>query len=81
MAEASNEKISRQPMPEQEADIRRRNFKEVPFGYTEEAALKEASRCIQCKKPSCVLGCPVSVDIPGFIKLLKEEKFTEFSAQ
>ena len=71
------EKISRQPMPEQEAEVRRRNFKEVPFGYTEEMAVTEASRCIQCKKPSCVEGCPVSVDIPGFINLLREKKFTE----
>ncbi|MGD9161691.1 MAG: NADPH-dependent glutamate synthase [Desulfobacteraceae bacterium] len=71
------EKISRQPMPEQEAEVRRRNFKEVPLGYTEEMALAEASRCIQCKKPSCVQGCPVSVDIPGFIKLIQENKFTE----
>ncbi len=71
------EKISRQSMPEQEAEVRRRNFKEVPFGYTEEMALAEASRCIQCKKPSCVQGCPVSVDIPGFIKLIQEKKFTE----
>jgi len=77
MAEEQKEKTHRQPMPEQEAEIRRRNFKEVPMGYSEEAAVLEASRCIQCKKPSCVQGCPVSVDIPGFIALLKEKKFTE----
>ena len=76
-AKAKKEKIPRQPMPEQEAEVRRRNFEEVPFGYTEEAAVKEASRCIQCKKPSCVQGCPVSVNIPEFIQLLKEKKFTE----
>lgn len=76
-AKAKKEKIPRQPMLEQEAEIRRRNFKEVPLGYTEEMALKEAERCIQCKKPSCVNGCPVSVDIPGFINLVKEKKFTE----
>lgn len=64
-------------MPEQEAEIRRRNFKEVPFGYTRELALKEASRCLQCKNPSCVEGCPVSVDIPGFIKLITEGEFTK----
>jgi glutamate synthase (NADPH/NADH) small chain len=57
----------RQPMPEQEADVRRRNFKEVPVGYTPEMAVAEAQRCLQCKKPGCVEGCPVSVDIPGFI--------------
>ena len=72
-----SEKIPRQAMPEQEAEIRRRNFKEVPNGYTEEMAIAEASRCIQCKKPSCMTGCPVSVDIPGFINLIKEKKFTE----
>lgn len=77
MAEAKKEKTPRQPMPEQEAEIRRRNFKEVPIGYSEETAVLEASRCIQCKKPSCVQGCPVSVDIPGFIGLIKEKKFTE----
>ncbi|MBN1849215.1 MAG: NADPH-dependent glutamate synthase [Deltaproteobacteria bacterium] len=71
------EKMPRQPMPEQEAEIRRRNFKEVPFGYTRELALKEASRCLQCKNPSCVEGCPVSVDIPGFIKLITEGEFTK----
>ena len=46
------EKIPRQPMPEQEPDVRRRNFNEVPFGYSKELAMKEAERCLQCKKPS-----------------------------
>jgi glutamate synthase (NADPH/NADH) small chain len=72
-----SEKIPRQVMPEQEPDVRKRNFEEVPLGFTEEMALKEAQRCLQCKKPSCVEGCPVSVDIPGFIKLIREGKFTE----
>ncbi len=76
-AKEKKEKIPRQPMPEQEAEVRRRNFEEVPVGYSEETAVMEASRCIQCKKPSCVNGCPVSVDIPGFIQLLKEKKFTD----
>ncbi len=71
------EKIPRQAMPEQKPKVRAKNFDEVPFGYTPETAVKEAERCLQCKKPSCVAGCPVSVDIPGFIKLIKEEKFTE----
>jgi glutamate synthase (NADPH/NADH) small chain len=70
------EKIPRQPMPEQKPEVRRRNFEEVPFGYSEETALKEAERCLQCKNPSCVKGCPVSVDIPGFIQLIKEKEFT-----
>ncbi len=77
MAEKSKKKdILRQPMPEQEPDVRRRNFDEVPVGYTPETAMLEAQRCIQCKKPSCVEGCPVSVDIPGFIKLIKDGDFT-----
>jgi len=66
------EKIPRQPMPEQEPDVRRRNFKEVPLGYSKELAMKEAERCLQCKNPTCVSGCPVSIDIPAFIKLIKE---------
>jgi glutamate synthase (NADPH/NADH) small chain len=71
------EKIPRQFMPEQEPKVRAKNFDEVPFGYTPETAVKEAQRCLQCKKPGCVAGCPVEVDIPGFIQLIKEEKFTE----
>jgi glutamate synthase (NADPH/NADH) small chain len=71
------EKIPRQPMPEQKAEVRRRNFKEVPSGYTQELALKEAQRCLQCKKPSCMEGCPVSVDIPAFIAFIKEGEFTK----
>ena len=71
------EEISRQPMPEQEPKVRAKNFDEVPFGYSPETAVKEAQRCLQCKKPGCVAGCPVEIDIPGFIQLIKEEKFTE----
>jgi glutamate synthase (NADPH/NADH) small chain len=71
------EKISRQPMPEQAPEVRKRNFEEVPHGYTLELALKEAERCLQCKKPSCMEGCPVAVDIPDFIKLIKEGEFTK----
>ncbi len=68
--------IPRLPMPEQAADVRRRNFDEVPLGYTPEMAREEASRCLQCRKPACVQGCPVGVDIPGFIHLIKEGDFT-----
>ncbi len=76
MAKAvKKEKIPRQPMPEQDPGVRRRNFDEVPLGYTPELAMKEAERCLQCKKPSCVAGCPVAIDIPGFIRLIKEEDF------
>ncbi len=69
------EKIPRQSMPEQDPKVRAKNFDEVPLGYTEEQAILEAKRCIQCKKPSCIAGCPVDVDIPGFIKLIAEGDF------
>ena len=74
---AKKPKISRQPMPEQAPEIRRRNFKEVPTGYTPEMAMAEAARCLQCKNPSCVQGCPVQVDIPGFIKHIQKGEFTQ----
>jgi len=79
MAEKASkeEKIPRQPMPEQEPEVRRRNFLEVPKGYDEKTAMLEAERCLQCKNPSCVKGCPVSVDIPGFIRYVKEGEFTQ----
>jgi glutamate synthase (NADPH/NADH) small chain len=63
------------PMPEQPAQIRAGNFLEVPLGYTPDMAQAEASRCIQCKKPACVGGCPVNVQIPAFLKLLREGHF------
>ncbi len=63
------------PMPEQDPLVRRRNFEEVPIGYTPELARQEAERCIQCKKPSCMNGCPVNIDIPGFIKLIVQADF------
>jgi glutamate synthase (NADPH/NADH) small chain len=69
------EKIPRQKMPEQDPKVRSRNFQEVPHGYTPELALKEAERCIQCKDPRCRQGCPVEIDIPGFIKFIKEGDF------
>ena len=75
MADKKSEKVPRQKMPEQPAEIRRRNFEEVPLGFTEELVRAEASRCLQCKKPSCVEGCPVGVDIPGFIGKLNEGDF------
>ncbi len=68
-------KIPRQPMPEQDAKVRARNFDEVPLGYTPEMAKTEALRCITCKNPACVQGCPVEVDIPGFIALVQEGDF------
>jgi glutamate synthase (NADPH/NADH) small chain len=65
------------PIPKQEPEVRRQNFNEVALGYTEEQALAEASRCLQCPKPQCVSGCPVEIDIPMFIKLMKEKQFDE----
>ena len=65
------------PMPKQDPKARRGNFNEVALGYTEQHALEEASRCLQCPKPQCIAGCPVEVCIPEFIKLLKEGKYEE----
>jgi len=64
-------------MPERPPEIRRKDFEEVPVGYSEDQARLEASRCLLCKKPQCVTGCPVGIDIPGFVKLIVEGKFEE----
>ncbi len=69
------DKVPRQPMPEQPPAERVRNFREVPRGYSDETARLEASRCLQCKRPTCVDGCPVRVDIPGFIKAIRDGDF------
>ena len=66
---------NRRPMPKQEPFERIRNFDEVALGYTEQLAVEEASRCLGCKKPFCVEGCPVAIDIPGFIKCIIEGDF------
>ncbi len=72
------DRISRKtPMPEQPPSERVQNFLEVALGYSPEDALKEAARCLQCKKPGCVKGCPVQVPIPEFISLIKEGRFLE----
>lgn len=65
-------KIKRQEMPTQDALLRRGNFDEVALGYPADLAVKEAERCLQCKEPKCVEGCPVGVLIPQFIKALRE---------
>ncbi len=70
------EKVDRVVMPEQDPDVRRRNFMEVPLGLSEEMAITEAKRCLQCKKPACVAGCPVSVAIPEFIKCIADGDFS-----
>ena len=71
------EKKLRQKMNERAASERKQDFKEVPLGYTPEQAIEEAKRCIQCKKPLCVKGCPVEINIPAFIKLIAEGSFDE----
>jgi len=71
----------REPMPQQDPKIRKTNFSEVALGYTEEQALKEAHRCLQCKKSPCVAGCPVEIHIPEFIRLMAEGKFGEAAAE
>jgi glutamate synthase (NADPH/NADH) small chain len=63
-------------MREQAPEERIRNFKEVPFGYSEEEAKAEAGRCLQCKKPLCVNGCPVNIKIPQFIKLIVDGNYS-----
>ncbi|MZH02757.1 MAG: NADPH-dependent glutamate synthase [Nitrospinae bacterium] len=70
-------KAPRTPSPEQEPEERKKNFHEVSLGYTPAMAQLEASRCIQCKKPKCVMGCPVRVGIPDFIKQVAEGNFLE----
>ncbi len=67
----------RTPMPEQDPKERARNFNEVALGYTPEMARAEAARCIQCKKPLCVEGCPVNVQIPQFIKEIADGRFAQ----
>jgi glutamate synthase (NADPH/NADH) small chain len=71
------EKVPRQKMPEQEPQTRVRNFAEVPIGYCAETAITEAKRCIQCKKPGCISGCPVDVKIPEFVQYIAEGNFIE----
>ena len=63
-----NMSLTKNPMPSQEPDVRNKNFLEVALGYTEEQALDEAQRCLNCKNPLCVQGCPVNVHIPQFIE-------------
>ncbi len=65
------------PMPKQDPKERGRNFDEVAKGYKKEQAIREAERCLQCAKAPCIQGCPVEVDIPTFVRLIKEQKFRE----
>ncbi len=71
----ANMTLTKTPMPEQEPQVRARNFKEVTLGYTAEMAVEEAGRCLGCRNPKCVEGCPVNVRIPEFIAKVKEGDF------
>lgn len=68
---------TRCPMPSQDPKVRARNFEEVALGYTEEMAIEEANRCLECKNMPCVSGCPVNIHIPAFIAKIKEGQFEE----
>ena len=71
----ANMQMTKTPMPEQDPNVRNKNFKEVTLGYTAEMAINEAQRCMQCKKPKCVEGCPVNIRIPEFIAKVAEGDF------
>ena len=71
----ANMSLKKVPMPEQDPQVRARNFQEVTLGYTEEMAVEEAGRCLGCKNPKCVEGCPVNVRIPEFIAKVRERDF------
>lgn len=71
----ANMRMTKNEMPVQRADVRNSNFKEVALGYTEEQAIDEANRCLNCKNKPCVGNCPVHIDIPGFIGKIKDGDF------
>lgn len=71
----ANMTLTKTPMPEQDPQVRAHNFQEVTLGYTPEMAMEEAARCLGCKKPKCVEGCPVNVRIPEFIGKVAEGDF------
>lgn len=72
-----NMSLVKNEMPVQEPDVRNKNFKEVALGYTEEQAIDEAKRCLNCKNKPCSNGCPVQIDIPEFISKVAEGNFEE----
>ena len=75
MAPKFNMNPKKNPMPSQAPDVRNKNFEEVALGYSEETAIDEAKRCLNCKNRPCVVGCPVNIDIPGFISKVAEGDF------
>ncbi len=70
-------RLEKNPMPEQKAEERIKNFNEVPYGYDLDTAIEEAKRCLMCKNEPCRTGCPVEVDIPGFVGQLAENNIDE----
>ena len=70
-----NMSLTKNPMPTQDAKVRAHNFNEVATGYSEETAIDEAMRCLNCKNMPCVTGCPVNIHIPEFIAKIKEGDF------
>ncbi len=77
MAEKKKINLNRVPIPKQEPSVRSKNFNEVALGYSEEQAVEEANRCIECKKLGCKEGCPVNVDIPEFIVAVRDGDMPE----
>ncbi len=69
--------LKKVPVQEQDANVRAKNFDEVCLGYTAEEAMQEADRCLGCKNAQCVKGCPVAIDIPGFVAEVKQGKFED----
>ena len=72
-----NMSLQKNPMPAQDPNVRNANFLEVALGYSEEQAVDEAQRCLQCKHKPCVAGCPVLIDIPAFIAQVSDRNFEE----
>ena len=66
--------LEKVPMRTQSPEIRNKNFEEVELGYNDEEAVEEANRCLNCKIPRCVQGCPINIKIPEFISAIKEKK-------
>jgi glutamate synthase (NADPH/NADH) small chain len=75
LPKAQRMKIQRHGMPAQDPLARIRNFFEVALGYSPESAVEEAQRCLQCANPPCVKGCPVGIDIPAFVDLIRKADF------
>lgn len=71
----ANMSPTKNPIPEQDPNVRNKNFEEVALGYTVEMAVDEANRCLNCPRPACMSGCPVNVKIPQFIACVREQDF------